>query len=227
MYAGPYSASTVTNGVVSSATFPIICDNYDTDVFVGLTWMAEGVTLSQEFSTPPSVKPPLKLEGSTNLSNLTSYDNGTPVTAEGAYEAAAWMAQQIMSIGSTDPNSLSGTQATEIADDNWAIWAIFSSGAMGNTSGFNSVAKTDLETALGNIPNYTLSEFNDVTFWIPYNSVPGGSCTSPSSTTGGCPNYNASQEYMTVSPAPEPASVLLFGTGLFGIILVLGKRLFA
>jgi hypothetical protein len=39
-----------------------------------------------------------------------------------AYEAAAWMAQQIMSIGSTDPNSLSSSQATEIANYNWAIW---------------------------------------------------------------------------------------------------------
>ena len=94
---------------------------------------------------------------------------------------------------------------------------------MGNTSGFNAGAKTDLETALGNIPNYTLSEFNNVTFWIPYNSVPGGSCTSPSTTGGGCPNYNASQEYMTVTP--EPASVLLFGTGLCGIILVFRKSL--
>lgn len=34
------SASTVTNGNVSPTTFPIICDNYDTDVSVGLIWMA-------------------------------------------------------------------------------------------------------------------------------------------------------------------------------------------
>ena len=212
VYAGPYTGGIVNGNGSVSPTFAIICDNYDTDVSTGLQWLAAGVTLSQEFNA--NVPPPLKLENSLS-SGLSAYNNGNPVTAELAYEAAAWMAQQIMQIGSGSPNSLSAMQQQAIADYNWAIWALFSNNAVANAGGFDPGAQQDLKTALGN--SYTLSQFDNVTFWVPYNSVPPNSNCSL-----GSPCYGVSQEYITVTP--EPKSMLLFGTGLLAIAFVLRRR---
>jgi len=221
VYAGPYTASVVGQNGSLGGQFAIICDNYDTDVSTGLKWIAEGVTLNEEFNG--GANPSLKLENGVSTEAKTI---DPTVTTEQAYEAAAWMAEQIMAIGDQNPSSLTTAEQTSIANYNWAIWALFSGNAVMNNSppgGFNAQAEGDLATALSssNINSYTLSEFNNVTFWIPYDTV-GGPCM-PSSEGSGCPDYNASQEYMTVDPTPEPESIVLFCTGLVSIFMLACK----
>jgi hypothetical protein len=184
VYAGPYTAH------VSGQTVLIICDNYDTDVNVPLTWNA---TLTQ-FATNGTTG--LKLDGleTTGKSDLQNY------------EAAAWLAQQIYAdyIGITPSNKSAMDQA--IGDLNYALWAIFSSAGLNDTgvsTGFDAGAAEDYAAAIKG--NYSLSQFSDVEFWTP---DPSG----------------ASQEYLTITPAPEPASLLLFGSGLLAIAGVLRKK---
>jgi hypothetical protein len=214
VYVGPYTAGVdaTPEGSLTGVTIPIICDNYDKDVSIGIQWTAAGVSLSDEFNPDGTLKstiPELKLIGSHNLSD-------TGVSNLQQYEAAAWLAQQITSVMTYAPND-----SALVGDLNYAVWAIFSqnayaqietnAGLLANTSSaaYGSVNSLDLyNLALYTNTYSSPSEFSNVTFWIP---------TGPA-----VPGSDSSQEYMTVTP--EPMSVVLFGTGLVGIGFALRKK---
>ena len=78
VYAGPYTAGIVgTNGTVG-ATFPIICDNYDKDVSIGITWSAISFQLSDPNAFNSSVSPHLKLSGRQHCSSAPAVLDAGP-----------------------------------------------------------------------------------------------------------------------------------------------------
>lgn len=171
-YVGPYTA-TITGG----STLQIICDNFNTSVHVGLTWTAIANTFSN-----PNFLSAVKLAGS----------GTTGKSALQNYEAAAWLAEQILA---------NMGNKTKVGDLQFALWAIFSSQAK-SSPGFDAAALAYYNTAINGV--YTTSQFSNVTFWTP----------NP---------LNASQEYITVTPVPEPSTVLLLGVGLL-IFAVMARR---
>jgi hypothetical protein len=173
-YVGPYTAS-----ITGGSTLQIICDNFNTNVHLGLTWTAIANTLSD-----PAFLAKVKLAGIST----------TGKSALQNYEAAAWLAEQILA-------NLSN--ATKVGDLQFAIWAIFSPQAKGS-AGFTAGAASYYRTAINGV--YTTNQFSNVTFWTPN------------------PLY-ASQEYITVTPVPEPSTLLLFGIGLLTLGVTLRRKL--
>lgn len=92
--------------------------------------------------------------------------------------------------------------ATKVGDLQFALWAIFSSQAK-NSPGFDNAAAAYYNTAINGV--YTTAQFSNVTFWTP----------NP---------LSASQEYITVTPVPEPSSVLLLGIGLLCVGIVMRRK---
>src|SRR5260370_19577485 len=173
-YVGPYTAS-----ITGGSTLQIICDDFNTNVHVGLTWTAVANTFSD-----PTFLSKVKLAGIST----------TGKSALQNYEAAAWLAEQILA-------NLSNV--TKVGDLQFALWAIFSSQAKGSP-GCTAGAAADYQTAINGV--YTTNHFSNVTFWTPN------------------PLY-ASQEYITVTPVPEPSSVLLFGIGFLTLGLTPRRQL--
>ena len=173
-YVGPYTAS-----ITGGSSLQIICDNFNTNVHIGLTWTAVANTFSN-----PTFLANVKLAGIST----------TGKSALQNYEAAAWLAEQILA-------NLSN--ATKVGDLQFALWAIFSPQAKGS-AGFTAGAASYYQTAINGV--YTTSQFSNVIFWTP----------NP---------LSASQEYITVTPIPEPSTVLLFGIGLLTLGVTLRRKL--
>jgi hypothetical protein len=111
------------------------------------------------------------------------------------YESAAWLVQQMMAIPNIPANY------TEIADMHLAIWSFFSASSYSSVLS-NSDALSWYNKAVAQDTD-PIANFADVVIYTP----------SPTS---------ASQEFMMVTP--EPASMMLFGTGLLVIGAAIRRR---
>ncbi|MGH9405075.1 MAG: PEP-CTERM sorting domain-containing protein [Terriglobia bacterium] len=98
-----------------------------------------------------------------------------------------------------------GAHPSDIGDISFALWALFTPSAK-LSSGFTTGASNWLSTAQGQ--TYYAGEFSNFEILTP---VISGS--------------NSPQEFLTTTP--EPASIMLFGTGLLALALALRKRVMA
>ena len=145
VYTSPYLIS-----VNGQPTLMFACDDFTTDISIGHTWTAYEVTLSQvatngpqKFKTAVSVAIP-------DASGLTTTSHSYTIQQE--YDAAAYLAEQLLTVPSTLSNS------TIAGEYSFAIWQIFYSGAI---NGYNGNALTPTQKAA--VGGLMTAAFNNTT----------------------------------------------------------------
>jgi hypothetical protein len=113
--------------------------------------------------------------------------------------------------------SAAASNPQQISDLQFAIWSIMDPSDVSGESGFDSNAQALAAMALSVAPTLPSSAFATDAVYIP---------------SGSYPNGGEPQEFMTDPPAPavvsvatpEPASLVLIGTGLFSSAILLYRR---
>ncbi len=195
VYISPYQG-TITLTATGQTLYSgfMICDDYTTESYLNTPWAA---TLSSNGGV---------LNGLQKFGSGGVAFNGNTYTAQQAYNAAAWLATQLVL-----PSNVSnpGNQAAY----SFAIWNIFDPGAAATTSATIDSAAIALETKA--FSSYDNTVESNVSVFTASMSNPNG--------------VNQSQEFLVVNPvsAPEidPTSAasglaLLLG----GIVVLRGRR---
>jgi hypothetical protein len=184
-------------------TYFCIAGATQAQVPVTLKLVSPGSNISNNFYVGPYT---LQVNGGGNISVVCD-DFGTETTVNEVWKANALSWAQVSQAEFYSTAGLKGYEAvasltqkmnanlsdTElVADIHFAIWAIFTPSAK-NNAGFDADALQLYNAALA--PTYNVSDFSFITIYDP------------------APGYTA-QEFMGT---PEPASMMLFGTGLLAI----------
>lgn len=101
------------------------------------------------------------------------------------------------------------------SDIQFAIWSIMDPSGVSGESGFDSNAQALAAAALGMAPTLPSSAFANDALFIPSGSYPNG---------GEPQELLADPPPSVVTVTPEPASLILMGTGLFGSAILLYRR---
>jgi hypothetical protein len=216
VYTSPYGIS------VNGTPTLLICDDFETDIYVGYSWQATPNTLTQISATTVS---PLKFDSSPGSSAVL----GGPSNVAEDYATAAVLSAELMTL----PNFGTPSEDTETAGElSYAIWSVFDSSLYSSltstgSTGFGSLTTTEVDAVENDIKSAQIlvagattagtTNLDDI-------SINGESITSLTVYTP-IP-VGASQEFLTVTLA-EPPSPALLGTDLLalaGLILIARRR---
>lgn len=208
VYTSPYSGSV--NGT-NGPTISVICDDFADESFVPEQWTANVTQLST--LAPPDNQ--LKFAGAWATTFTVGGDiyNGWSLNQSQAYTVAAVLAIDILQ-----------STGTAQQDYSYALWELFDpTGVISQLGSYQTnlmTASSDLEHAITQMTTngLTPANFSNVTIY----SYAGGA-TCPSEPNGVC-LQTPPQEFIVVTP--EPASMILFGTGILGIAFLMRRRLF-
>jgi hypothetical protein len=188
VYVSPYVGNIQQNGSTIYTGY-MICDDFTTDSYLNKSWSATETASGA-------------LNGTQKFGSVMF--QGTTYSAQQAYNAAAWLATQLVL-----PSNV--TNATNQTNYSFAIWNIFDNGQASSSASVTALEKTAF-TNYDNVVQSTVSVYS------PSLSNPNGS--------------NESQEFLVVNPnaAPEidPTSAASALTLLLGGLVVFrGRRILA
>jgi PEP-CTERM motif len=141
---------------------------------------------------------------SSPLTTLKFDTTGSATQQQQDYMAAAWLAEQLLDV---NQSTTAGEQ--EAGQLSFAIWGIFdpgASGALSQLSGANlTAAQNDITDAYDAVAGDNPLDFANFRIYTPV------------------PLYS-SQEFLAVSPVPEPGALALYGLGILGLGLTASRR---
>jgi len=134
----------------------------------------------------------------------------TQIVGNTQYEEAAY----IFSLA-TAPSA----SQTTIADAQWANWELFDSGASSSIP--NGVSQTDVTTMLDNAASYVAANqnsslYSEYQIYVPESGWPSGDGTPQI--------FIGDTDFSGGAPTPEPGSLVLLGTGMFGLATFMYRR---
>jgi len=203
VYTSPYTAT------IDGVSTPVICDDFTSESFQGLNWMATATDLGT-------------LTGGT-ASTSVKFEQNDAATQQFDYSVISYLSVELMQV---DQSTAAGQTAA--GEMSYAIWDVFDPAAdlsspdpltgtelaaIGNplegyTSGYLYNAEQEV-TTLGLTPtNFSTRTGYNVTIYTP------------------TPNQNFTQEFVSVS-APEPSAPALLGvylSSLVGLIFLFRRR---
>ena len=121
VYTSPYGIS-----INGGPTALMICDDFTTDISVGLTWTATGTTLTQMSNSSVA-----GLKFATSPYSTTPGIVGGPANVAADYATAAVLAAQLISM----PNVGTPAENAQVAGElSYALWGVFDTALLQDTS---------------------------------------------------------------------------------------------
>jgi hypothetical protein len=192
VYTSPYTAD------IDGVSTYVICDDFTTDSYQGLSWMATVTTVA---ALP---------------SSTVKFDTGSPATQEQDYATAAYLAGEILA---QNQNTSAGQYQAGVLS--YALWGVFDTTLLTTYQGSSC-------TTLHSYGCLTSGELTDATNALTTARANAGTYAQYSNVNVYTPTpLTASQEFLTVStPEPSaPALLAVYLLGLLSVVLVFRRRI--